>query len=181
MMNDQPEQQRLFFALWPEDDVRQAIAEYFLQTPQSRLRASTVRPENYHITLHFLGNVEAAMADCAARVAQSVQGRAFELTLDQPGHFYKSQVFWLGCRQVPPALLALQQQLGEALQTCGYQPETRPFAPHVTLMRKLRAPGDIPEVVPIHWPVQSFVLVESVADAEGVHYLPRQKYLLQPA
>lgn len=180
-MNDVPKLQRLFFALWPEDDVRQAITEHFRAMPQSKLQGSKMRPDNFHITLHFLGNVDDAMAECVHRAALTVQGSSFELTLDQLGHFYKSQVFWLGSHQLPPAMLALHQQLGEALKTCGFEPETRPYAPHVTLMRKLRAPGDIPEVAPIHWPVQSFALIESVNDAEGVHYQPRQKYFLNPA
>lgn len=169
---------RLFFALWPSDDVRNAIMFRFNQSPQAGLRAKQVVPDNLHITLHFIGNVTDQQRECLHLAAKSIKADPFTLELDRYGHFYKARVFWLGCNQLPDALKQLHARLAEVFVNCGYTPEKRPYAVHVTLLRKLLKPGPLVQPAPIVWPVYDFVMVESITDQEGVLYRVIERYPL---
>ena len=170
---------RLFFALWPDDAVRNEIISRFEQMPQHATQAKKMQPGNMHITLHFIGNVDSAMAACLHQAAQTVRSTGFTLQLDTVGYFKSPQIFWMGCAQLPEGLRVLHQQLAEVLLPCGYQAESRPFTPHITLLRKLRDPGTRVAFEPVHWDVKSFSLIESLSSGEGVMYRPLENYFLQ--
>ena len=171
-------QQRLFFALWPDDQVRQQMVAAFRQAPQFALAGRKMQPANLHMTLHFIGNVDTEKRDCLHQAAQTVRAKPCQLQLDRFGHFYQARVFWLGCQHIPEELQALYRDLGEALSACDYQLEHRPYAPHITLMRKLLKPGGMMAPQPITWSVEEFVLVESVPVPQGVEYRVIQHYPL---
>jgi len=170
---------RVFFALWLEDDTRQQIVKTFEQSSQYKMKGRVLRSDNLHITLHFIGSVSNSKMDCMHKLAQSVDGTAFNLVLDHYGYFYKPKVLWIGLKEVPSALAELHEELGKALAECDYQMEHRPYAPHVTLMRKLTRPGELEKIEPVNWAVKDFVLVESIPVADGVHYEVRQRYPLK--
>jgi 2'-5' RNA ligase len=170
--------QRIFFALWPDDAVRRQIVDQFRHTPQSKTSARLMRKHNLHITLHFIGNVDAEQRGCMHQAAQQVRGEPFQLSLDRYGHFYRAKVFWLGSEQAPQALFDLYAALGEAIEPCGYRVERRPYAPHVTLLRKLNRPGEMIKPEPIQWSVNEFVMVESVPIEGGVDYRVIERYAL---
>ena len=177
-MTESVKKRRLFFALWPDDAVRNEIVRRFENTPQYAMQGGKTTPSNLHITLHFIGNVDEPTMACLQQAAKTVQAAAFELKLDNLGYFSRPQVFWLGCSNPPEGLQKLHQQLAEVLFPCGYEAEARPFSPHVTLMRKLREPGDFVPIESINWPVQSFALIESVACPDGVQYQLVENYFL---
>jgi len=78
---------------------------------------------------------------------------------------------WLGVRQTPTALISLVKQLNQHLFPCGYQPETRPFKGHLTLMRKASLTQALPPIAqPIIWIVNHFCLVRSTTYPQGAHY-----------
>lgn len=168
---------RLFFALWPTDQVRLSITEK-LSGISPEIKGRYMRQQNLHITLHFIGQVSAPVKDCLHAAAQSVNGESFQLTLDSFGHFRKAKIFWMGCREMPAQVIQLHTQLGEALENCEYRPDKRPFAPHITLVRKCASPV-IPAVdFSIPWEINKFVLVESVTHQEGVEYRVIEEYAL---
>ena len=175
-MNEAKKQHRIFFALWPPDEIRQGIVDAFKQTPQYPMRGRVMDPANLHITLHFIGNVSREQKDCLHRAAQTVNPETCRLKLDYYGHFYRARVFWIGCREIPEPLKNLYQNLGAALTACDYRMERRPYAPHVTLMRKLNRPGEMILPQPIEWPINEFVMVESKTRAEGVRYEVAERY-----
>lgn len=162
-------EQRLFFALWPDGGVRarlDAAAEAV-----GRDSGRRVPRGNLHLTLVFLGQTPAVRRDCMIRAAAAIQCPAFDLRLERFGHFRRARIAWLGPAEPPPALVELHRRLNAALAGCGGTPETRPFAPHVTLARKAgrcRAPADF---VPIDWAVRDFCLVESPGDGSGYRVL----------
>jgi len=177
-MAEPAKNRRLFFALWPDDALRNEIVRQFEQMPQQRMHGKPMQAGNLHLTLHFIGNVDAATSRCLHRAAQTVRGDAFTLQLDTVGYFPQPKIFWMGCAHIPSAMQALHQQLADALLPCGYQAESRPFTPHVTLLRKLADPGEFVPFEAIHWPVKSFSLMESLSSSEGVLYRPLENYLL---
>jgi len=176
-MNNRQKTYRFFFALWPSDQVRQSIVEEISSLPlQSKGRVIT--PNNLHVTLHFVGQVTESTKDCMHTAAQSVDAEAFQLNMDKFGHFPKSKIFWMGAQSSPSQINQLHQKLGAAIKDCGFNPDTRQFSPHVTLMRKYSGPVPAQIDFSIPWHVEEFVLVESITYKEGVKYQVIEKYPL---
>jgi 2'-5' RNA ligase len=165
-----PVSQRLFFALWPEPETAQAIWRA-AATLVPKGVGRRLPPEHIHLTLAFLGSIEDARQDCVIQAAQDIQAEAFTLQLDEAGHFPRPQVVWVGTRQMPSALKTLQTKLvSELMRQCGFEPETRPFVPHITLWRKVRR-VDLPESLDsVSWPVSRFVLARSRTLPTGAEY-----------
>lgn len=167
-LNIAPETQRLFFALWPEDELRKSLMRMTQRVLDKR--GKRVRPENLHLTLVFLGSVTASQRACAEAVADTIAGEAFVLQLEQIGHWPRPRIVWLAPQKTPGALIALVQQLRQGLTACGYQPETRPYRAHMTLARKVAGHFPANQVAPSVWPVEHFCLVQSVTDPGGAQY-----------
>lgn len=153
-------QARLFLALWPEPGLRQALLAH-QRDWQWPLKCTWVRPENLHLTLHFIGAVpREKLGEITARLA--VPLAPFALELGRPA-LWQAGVAVLEPLAVPSGLLQLRERLGLALQQLGLPVESRPFRPHVTLARHAggaRPPTSAPL---LHWPVVDYALVESAA------------------
>ncbi len=100
---------------------------------------------NLHLTLRFLGETTAAQHDALAAQLRALAAttRPFDLTLGGIGCFpnwRRASVLWLGLQEdAGSATLARMQRDVEALcVAAGFAPETRPFAPHLTLARVAR-------------------------------------------
>ena len=83
---------RLFFALWPSNQVRQSIVDVFsaIAIPD---HSCVLQPENLHITLHFLGQVESDRKVCIQQVACALNDKPFVVNLDCLGYFTKAKIF----------------------------------------------------------------------------------------
>jgi len=77
---------RVFFALWPDDGVRDALHRE-AQVCAPELRRRVMRRENVHLTLVFVGDVAAERLDELGSVAGAIAGHSFELVLDQLGYW----------------------------------------------------------------------------------------------
>lgn len=159
--------QRLFLALWPDDDARERLRVLGEQHVDSGRRT---RPENLHATLVFLGAVDADTRACVERVAGSIDGQAFSVTFDGLEHRPRQAIVWAAASHVPTALARLVEQLRAGLTQCGFQPERRPYHLHVTLARKVRRRQTAVAIDPIVWHIGNFVLVESHTYASGASY-----------
>lgn len=170
MISLNAESQRLFFALWPEQGVRDAL----YRLAESVLRGGSGRAvvrDNLHVTLVFLGSVPTARRDCAERVAAAIRGERFILAVDQIGYWQRSRILWAGASRSPAALLALVGALNDGLAGCGFAPEQRPYHAHVTLGRNItRGPRTSLAITPLLWPVDQFCLVQSTTEPKGAHY-----------
>ncbi|MBI1422954.1 MAG: RNA 2',3'-cyclic phosphodiesterase [Gammaproteobacteria bacterium] len=175
---DKPVSQRLFFALWPAPEVAQTIWRSAASLVPKGV-GRRLPPQHIHLTLAFLGTISEQQEQCVCRAAAGVRGEGFTLQFDTAGHFPRPQVVWLGVNQLPLALQTLQTQLvSELTRQCGYEPEPRPFVPHLTLWRKVRRvelPATMP---PIAWPVSRFVLARSRTLPTGAEYSIVQEWPL---
>jgi 2'-5' RNA ligase len=170
--------QRLFFALWPHDEVRVKVTK--LRQSLHHLRGKPVAEDNLHITLVFIGAIDSRMRVCLETRAGEVEGKAFELRLLRLGHFPRPKVIWLGPDQTPESARSLVDTLNARLQVCGLRPERRAFSAHMTLFRKA-GPADLTLIGdPIQWKVDSFFLVESQTRPEGVQYRLVRQFPLTP-
>ncbi|MCX7891917.1 MAG: RNA 2',3'-cyclic phosphodiesterase [Burkholderiales bacterium] len=160
---------RLFFALWPDDRVRAKLAAY-ARAVHERTGGRVMSPEGLHLTIAFLGGVEASRLDPLGAAAASVRVRPFDWLLDEAGYWRHNRIVWVGASAVPAPLGLLVADLRAALQAGGFAFDPRPFVPHATLVRKAAAPRELPPLAPIAWHVERFVLVRSAPGAEGSRY-----------
>lgn len=168
--------ERLFFALWPDDLLRQQMQQRLSAIQGIPNQGRLVSPDNLHMTIHFLGNIECERIDCFIQQAKLISLKPFELHLDRAGYFRQPRVFWLGCELVPDRLLQLHYELAIALKKCGYIAEDRKYHPHVTMARKITKPVIEQPIASINWYVDEFVLVRSISQATGVQYQVRNRF-----
>jgi len=160
---------RLFFALWPNAKLQNRI----FQQSESILRpwpGKRVLARQLHITLVFLGQVSNELQSCLRKKVSNIDVAGFDLELSEIGSFSRSQVIWLGPDRVSPHLLDLQKRLTQAQAECGLQPEARPFAPHMTLMRHAKSGCSNLRTARIFWQVRDFALIESITHPTAAEY-----------
>ncbi len=169
---------RLFFALWPEDSARNVLTE-LMRSLQPKAPARWIRPENIHMTLAFLGDVETERLECLASIARAINSASFELELDQIEHWRKPQVICLTPSASSPILEKLATDLTARLRDGGFKWEQRPYRAHLTLARKAaHLPAQIQLERPVFWKSTGFVLVESIRDTHLPHYTVAQSWPL---
>jgi 2'-5' RNA ligase len=150
---------RLFYALWPDEDVRRALAAWQRRNLPKSVRATHV--QDLHITLHFLGQVEESQTAALLALGERLPLPAFGMTLDRLGHWARPAVLWAGPSETPQPLQAFHERLVEELEGLGFEREGRAFRPHLTLARKMRrAPEDL-GFEPLKWAVAEWALLES--------------------
>lgn len=126
------------------------VLERELETLEEMLRSATlmrpvrwVAPENIHLTVKFLGQVEAArIADLSAALSNSAQSvLPFTLTVRELGCFPNSMrpdVIWAGLGGQLTEAAELVRRVEETFAAIGFAREKRPFSPHLTLGRVRR-------------------------------------------
>ena len=124
---------RLFLALSLPEPLRERLAALCTGLPGARW----VAPENLHLTLRFIGEVDGSQArDLDAALAQ-VRAARLAVTLagvDRFGSGRKLRALWVGV-EPNPELDRLYRKLDHAVRDAGLAPEGRKFKPHVTLAR----------------------------------------------
>jgi 2'-5' RNA ligase len=160
---------RLFFALWPDDPTRAALADW-TRAIHGASGGRAMRPENVHLTLAFLGSTDPATLPAVEAAASRVAPRTCTLRIDEPGYWRHNQIVWAGAREVPAELAAFVADLRAALLEARIAFDAKPFVAHITLIRRARPGFRMPRVAPIEWAVREFVLVQSVTEPDGSRY-----------
>lgn len=165
---------RCFVALQPDEDAREQL-DRLARAQQARFPASRrMRRENLHLTLAFIGALDATLArEVASRLAAE-RFEPFAWSLDAVGTFGGARVLWAGGSDA--RLDALAASSRRLLGELRVRFDRKPFVAHVTLLRKVpreaarEAPGPIDP--PILWHAAAPVLLQSRTDAQGTHYAP---------
>ena len=135
------EQVRSFIAVELPDELKAGLTQL-----QARLKSGKqsgvkwVDPNSIHLTLKFLGNVSVDRIDeITAAMEKAARGVSpFHLEVKELGVFpnlRRVQVVWVGLSGGVDKLAQLQQGIESNLAHLGFTPESRPFAPHLTLAR----------------------------------------------
>jgi 2'-5' RNA ligase len=163
-MSDSPSK-RLFFALWPDPDVRNALTAL-----QDGVPGRAVHPADLHLTLAFLGQQPESLLPTLEEVLAHLPRTEITLSLDRVGYFARNRVVWAGAHAPPPGLPELYAQIkqGLAVHAVPWRDE-REYKPHVTLVRDAAAPQDL-VFTPIAWRARQVALVQSQTHAEGPRY-----------
>jgi 2'-5' RNA ligase len=149
--------------------------------------ARWIDPENYHVTLRFIGDIDDVLAREIAYMLDQVKRRGFEGKVDGLRSFggRKPRAVVATMSHVAP-LAELQADHERILQRVGLAPEGRKFVPHVTLARlresSSRQVADYlatrGPVNGLSFPVDRFVLYSSKSSVGGGPYVVEAAYPL---
>jgi len=149
-----------------------------------------VPPENFHITLRFLGYLDGgAMEDVDAALA-GIRAPAFDLNFSCLGHFASGQrikSIWAGIERTQ-ALQHLHDKIESAVVRAGLTPDGLKFTPHATLARprdldRRKLQDYLAANSPFRtesFPVTHFTLFSSFHGSETAIYRAEQSYALSP-
>ncbi len=162
--------------------MRQALAQLAKRCRAALGNGSWVAPENYHLTVRFLGEVAEEklpqLLEVGKKAAQ--EAKPFVLDLEVLGGFPQAKaarVFWVGPKAESPEFRKLCQRVEEAVQALGFPPEKKEPLPHVTLAR-FKTPKDLRPILPreaLAIPevrVERLTLMRSELRPEGAKYTP---------
>ncbi|HYD32759.1 MAG TPA: RNA 2',3'-cyclic phosphodiesterase [Azospirillaceae bacterium] len=175
---------RLFVGLAFPEAIRDRLSGLAGGVPGARW----TDPHNLHLTLRFIGEVDAGRVEDIDEALAAVQAPAFTLVLDGVGQFGrgKARMLWAGVERTE-ALNHLQAKVESAVVRAGIPAEERKFTPHVSLARLKDAP--MPRVArfledrglfragPIL--IDRFVLFRSHLGHNGPHYEMLREYPLE--
>jgi len=130
---------RLFSAI----EIPRSIAEQLIMLRSGLSGARWIDPENYHLTLRFIGDVDGATARDFTMALGGIAVPPFELRLNGLGSFGGNRPRALFANLAPSEGLETLQRANErAAREVGLPPESRNFKPHVTLARLRGARAD---------------------------------------
>jgi 2'-5' RNA ligase len=129
---------RLFVALDLPETVRGALRESIEPLKKACPGARWVHPESMHVTLKFIGQVEAEKLDSIRAALLPIRSeQPVEMEFRGLGFFpseHRPRVVWCGV-EASPNLAALAADIEASLGSFGTSAEWRPFVPHLTLAR----------------------------------------------
>jgi 2'-5' RNA ligase len=175
---------RLFVALALPDSLRVALASLSGGISGARW----IPPQNLHLTLRFIGEVQGWKAQEIDDALAALRTRGFELSVAGVGTFEQAgrvTSLWAKVER-NDRLSHLQQKIETALQRAGLPPERRRFAPHITLARV----DQVPHEKVVRWVqahslfraepvmVEHFTLYSSQLGKEFSVYTPEIDYAL---
>jgi 2'-5' RNA ligase len=176
---------RAFVAIGLGEELKRtllAVQRQLQAAPAARI-VRWVAPENMHLTLKFLGDVETTrVPTCTTALHQSATGLApFRLMARGLGCFpstSRPNVIWVGLHGEATRAMELARRIEEAFATLGFPREARPFSPHLTLGRIKREARPSDRAV-IGTVVQEFPISDlGIILADAVHFI---KSDLRPA
>lgn len=168
---------RLFFALWPPPATASRLARW-AGAVRRETGGRVTRRETIHLTLAFLGDVDAARLAHAVAAAREVNSAAHALPIDEVCYWTHNRIVWVGPQKLPAPLDALTKALYVNLLDAGFPLEQRPFRAHVTMIRDARAPRALPPLPTLEWPVAEYLLMSSELSAEGSRYTVLERFAL---
>ncbi len=135
---------RAFIAIDLAPEIKAGLRELVRTLRATRADVRWVEPDGMHLTLKFLGEIDAARTVCVRELLTATARRhpAFPLALEGTGAFpgdRAPRVFWAGVA-AGPELESFYKDLEAALAAEGFEPEAREFRPHLTLGR-VKGPG----------------------------------------
>ncbi|NMO95688.1 RNA 2',3'-cyclic phosphodiesterase [Paenibacillus lemnae] len=175
---------RLFVAVPLPQEAAEAIFRWTEELSQHMSFRKWVHPQDYHITLQFLGDTDTEnTAAVVSHLRQAAEGqKSFTLSLRGAGVFGQPtspRVLWTGIDGEVQELYSLQQRVTDAMAPLGFKPEERPYRPHITTARKFidgRISSPLLEQGPdsVSWTAGSMVLFRTVMHASPMYEIQEQ-------
>jgi 2'-5' RNA ligase len=172
---------RLFTGVEIPPDIGEALSSLRGGLPGARW----IDPENYHLTLRFIGDVDDITAHEVASLLGRVKRGTFELRMEGLVSFGGRKPRAVVATVAPErALLDMQAEHERLMQRIGLEPEGRKYMPHVTLARlRDSSSNQVAEYLAARgffrtstFTVSRFVLFSSRASTGGGPYLVEAAY-----
>jgi len=137
---------RLFVGIPFPAELREALQQHLRATFGERMPGRAVVPANWHLTLRFLGDTDAARLHALTDALRQIDaGPRFDLSLAGLGAFprpARATVLWIGVDDGAAELKSLAAKIEAAAVRAGFEAERKPYSPHLTLSR-LNPPADL--------------------------------------
>ena len=165
---------RLFTGLEIPAEIGQTLSTLRGGLPGARW----IDPENYHVTLRFIGDIDGISANEIASMLFRVNRKPFEVAVQGLSSFGGKKPRAVVANIAPSRpLIELQAELERLMQRIGLDPEGRKFTPHVTLARlRDAAAQDVADYLSVRgyfptrvFTAQRFVLFSSRASTGGLN------------
>lgn len=160
---------RLFFAIWPDEDLRSKLAPHRLEVTRV-CGGRPMLPLTLHMTLIYVGEVEQIrLADLFA-IGDAVRTPPFTYTIDVAACFGKAGVAWLAADRTPQPLIDLQTELKTGVTAAKFPADPRPFRPHMTVARGIARAVEPWHVTEVPWRIDRFRLVAAAPADKDITY-----------
>lgn len=131
---------RAFIALELPKEIKNTLSQLQNRLKTSKADVKWVEPQNIHLTLKFLGEIEEKKLEKIAQAAEAVAKKtaAFYIHIWNIGAFPKidfPRVIWAGIDKGDQETKDLARQLEEKIAEIGIPKEDRPFSSHITIGR----------------------------------------------
>lgn len=130
---------RVFIAVdFQEGEAKRRVIDVQEALSETGADLKLVEPENLHITLRFLGEIEKDLIDRIKLELSTIRFQPFNIQFEGIGVFpdlKRINVIWIGIVKGNIELLDLYGRINQALARCGLPPERRGFSPHLTIAR----------------------------------------------
>lgn len=180
---------RLFVGLAISEAVAESLERLTLRlcAKDDGLRWST--PDQWHVTLVFLGEVEDATRAKLVQALNTLRQPALKLRMERLGVFERSGILYAEV-EVSEELLRLYEAVAAAVRRCGLEVEERPYRAHITLARarnregrkaieRLRTVASREQQrLRAGWSAEEFRLYESQLSPGGSRYMVRERFAL---
>lgn len=175
---------RLFAGVEPPEHVKDQLLGLMEGVTGARWQT----PEQLHLTVRFIGEVDGRTAEDAALALAGLRHPGFEVALNGVGCFDRRgrpEALWVG---IAPhgSLKTLHDKVDRALGLAGIAPDARAYLPHITLARLNGGAGPIRGwverfggVASAPWRVDALTLWESHLGRGGAHYEPVARWPLR--
>jgi RNA 2',3'-cyclic 3'-phosphodiesterase len=179
---------RLFIALDIPAEVRAALTNYMERARALAPEARWARVEGLHVTLKFIGHVDDSMAEKIKAALSAIKAAQFEVKFAWVGFFPNpnaGRVFWAGV-DGGDHLPRLASTIDAALEKLGFERETKPYHPHLTLARTSSRP--LRELKPLlsdpppqfgTMTAREFFLYQSQPQKGGSKYTKLERFALE--
>jgi 2'-5' RNA ligase len=179
---------RLFVGLAVDEAVKETLERLTLRlrAKEDGLRWST--PDQWHVTLVFLGEVDDEACVRLVRELREVRQSPLKLRMERLGVFERAGILHAEV-DVSPELLRLYEVVAAAVRRVGLAVEERPYRAHITLARsksrdgrkaieRLRRPAE-QQRLSVLWEPKEFLLYESQLSPSGSRYVVQERFALQ--
>ncbi|GAT63769.1 RNA 2',3'-cyclic phosphodiesterase [Paludibacter jiangxiensis] len=183
---------RVFLAIPYNGETLVTEAINQLKSDLSDYRIRWISTDDLHLTLFFFGQIStqqvSVIQDTIFAITDNL--RSFTFAINSTGIFYSERnprVLWLGIDK-SDSLIALKNEIDQALASIGFFADKQPFVPHITVgrfaSRQIATPqlvntiDEMTNMLPIVCKGQSVVLYESILSPDGSQYKPIETFRL---
>ena len=176
---------RTFIAIELPSEIKAALASLQTELRRAGADVSWTRPENIHLTLKFLGEVDERRIGEVEKVcvASAEEFQSFTLRLNETGVFPNARqprILWAGLAGEIEKTVEMRKRLDDGLSLIGFEREEKDFRPHLTIgrvksnskIRELLALAGASQVPALSFVVTEIVLMKSELHPAGARYTP---------